>query len=73
MAENLRLNAVKLANFPTQSPWKWDDTPTVARNHKISNNQIHHVMQILSDGGGIYTLGRQPGSILSENQIHHIP
>ena len=30
-------------------------------------------MQILSDGGGIYTLGRQPGSILSENQIHHIP
>jgi hypothetical protein len=30
-------------------------------------------MQILSDGGGIYTLGRQPGTTLSNNHIHHIP
>ena len=30
-------------------------------------------MQILSDGGGIYTLGHQPGSYLRGNHIHDIP
>ena len=76
MAENCKIERCEISQLPYTGislGWKWDDTPTVARNHKISNNHIHHVMQILSDGGGIYTLGRQPGSILSENQIHHIP
>jgi hypothetical protein len=30
-------------------------------------------MQVLSDGGGIYTLGFQPDSILAGNHIHDIP
>ena len=30
-------------------------------------------MQTLSDGSGIYTLGRQPGTVLAENVIHDIP
>ena len=30
-------------------------------------------MQVLSDGGGIYTLGNQPGSRLIGNMIHDIP
>ena len=30
-------------------------------------------MQVLSDGGGIYTLGFQPDSLLVGNYIHHIP
>jgi hypothetical protein len=29
-------------------------------------------MQTLSDGGGIYTLGRQPGTVLRGNAIHGI-
>lgn len=53
--------------------WQWDDAPTTVRAHRIDRNHIHHVMQELSDGGGIYTLGRQPGTVLSQNLIHDVP
>jgi len=53
--------------------WMWNPRPTVAREQKIINNDIGRCMQILSDGGGIYTLGFQPDSILSGNYIHDIP
>lgn len=53
--------------------WMWSPTPTPCRENQVIKNHIHHVMQVLSDGGGIYTLGLQPGTILSENVIHDIP
>jgi hypothetical protein len=52
--------------------WCWDARPTICRGHQIRDNNIHHVMQTLSDGGGIYTLGRQPGTTLAGNVIHDI-
>lgn len=53
--------------------WSWSPMPTVCGDNKISYNHIHHVMQLLSDGGGIYTLGNQPGTVLSYNVIHDVP
>ncbi len=53
--------------------WMWNPTPTNCGNHLIANNHIHHIMQALSDGAGIYTLGRQPGTILRRNWIHDVP
>lgn len=53
--------------------WRWDPKPTPCRANAVERNHIHHVMQLLSDGGGIYTLGLQPGSFLRENWIHDIP
>lgn len=53
--------------------WSWNTNETGARDNRIENNYIHHVMQTLSDGGGIYTLGRQPGTVLRGNLIHDIP
>lgn len=53
--------------------WQWNDSPTPARANTISNNTISRVMQKLSDGGGIYTLGRQPDSKLINNRIHNVP
>ena len=53
--------------------WRWDPKPTPCRANAIERNHIHHVMQLLSDGGGIYTLGLQPDSFLRENWIHDIP
>ena len=53
--------------------WQWNAEPTGCENNVIAGNHIHHVMQLLSDGGGIYTLGRQPGSTLRDNRIHDVP
>ena len=46
------------------------DVPTPAKNNIIENNHIHHVMMTLDDGAGIYTLGRQPGTVIRGNHIH---
>jgi hypothetical protein len=50
----------------------WNGTPTVCRNNIIEYNHIHDVMTILDDGGGIYTLGLQPGTVLRGNVIHDV-
>jgi len=53
--------------------WRWNPTPSPCKANRVTRNHIHHCMQILSDGGGIYTLGRQPGTRLAGNHIHDIP
>jgi hypothetical protein len=53
--------------------WQWNPEPTGCEKNFIADNHIHHVMQLLSDGGGIYTLGQQPGSVLRGNRIHDVP
>jgi hypothetical protein len=53
--------------------WMWNTSPSGCRANVVRNNHIHHVMQVLSDGGGIYTLGRQPGAALRNNRIHDVP
>lgn len=52
--------------------WMWNPTPTPARANTARGNHIHHIMQTLSDGGGIYMLGLQPGSRLENNLIHDV-
>ena len=52
--------------------WMWSPEPTPCRENIIDGNHIHHIMQILSDGGGIYMLGLQPGSKILNNRIHDV-
>ena len=52
--------------------WRWDDTPTMAHGNRIVSNHISDVMLLLGDGGGIYTLGSQPGSVVEKNLVHAI-
>ena len=49
------------------------DKPTVCRENRITNNHIHHVMRELHDGGAVYTLGNQPGTLIAGNHIHDNP
>ena len=53
-------------------PFRYD-TPTPAGNNRIEWNHIHHVMQRLHDGGGIYTLSNQPGTVIRGNHLHDNP
>jgi hypothetical protein len=50
--------------------FRWDPTPTSQRANLVEFNHIHDVMRVLADGGCIYTLGRQPGTVLRGNLLH---
>jgi hypothetical protein len=52
--------------------WHWSTEPTPCREVRIEGNHIHHILKILSDGGGIYVLGLQPGGKITGNHIHHV-
>ena len=52
--------------------WMWNPEPTPCRENIVEGNHIHDIMQTLSDGGGIYMLGLQPGSRLINNKIHDV-
>ncbi|MBI3923241.1 MAG: right-handed parallel beta-helix repeat-containing protein [Armatimonadetes bacterium] len=52
--------------------WEWNQGPTSNKNNLIEYNHIHNVMKRLSDGGGIYTLGLQPGTVIRGNFIHDV-
>jgi len=52
--------------------WTWGRGKSYTRETIIENNDIHDVMRELADGGGIYTLGNQPGTVIRNNTIHDI-
>lgn len=44
-------------------------TPSTSRGNVIRRNVIGHHMRLLRDGGGIYTLGAQPDSVIEGNVL----
>ena len=52
--------------------FRWNPTPTSQRDCLVEYNHIHHTMLDQADGGGIYTLGFQPGTVLRGNLIHDV-
>jgi hypothetical protein len=51
--------------------WRWIPGPSPSHANEVSWNHLYNYGQgRLSDMGGIYTLGEQPGTVLSHNLIH---
>ncbi len=53
--------------------WSWGYGPSHAHHNRIEGNHVHAIGQgVLSDMGGIYTLGLAPGSVIEGNLFHDV-
>ena len=57
--------------------WKadWDRREPLlhSRNNVIEYNDIHHVMEVMGDGNGVYISGAGGGNVVSGNRVHSSP
>jgi hypothetical protein len=58
--ENLPYSGISIGTFTASNS---------TANNKIKNNYIHDYMKVLHDGGGIYSMGKQPNGVYSGNYI----
>jgi hypothetical protein len=50
--------------------FRWSIVPSSQRNTLVEYNHVYNVMTKLADGGCLYTLGLQPGTIVRGNTFH---
>ncbi|MBE5869381.1 MAG: right-handed parallel beta-helix repeat-containing protein, partial [Lachnospiraceae bacterium] len=53
--------------------WKKGYEQSVASGNRVAYNKIHNIMEVMWDGGAIYTLGHLNGSEITSNHIYDVP
>jgi Right handed beta helix region len=74
-AAGLRIEHNELTDLPYTAisvGWGWTDQDSSLRDNLIQSNYIHGAMKLLFDGGAIYTLSKQPGTVISHNYIQDL-
>lgn len=75
-ASHVRLarNEVHHGNYTAVSVgWTWGYADSPCHHNLVEENSLHHVgNDLLSDLGGVYLLGPQPGTVVRRNRIHDI-
>jgi hypothetical protein len=62
----------EIARLPKQ-PQLEDVRPYLhTHDNIIESNEIHHAMELLGDGNGIYIRGAGDGNVIRRNYIHHL-
>lgn len=52
--------------------WQWDPAATAHKATLVECNHVYDVMNRLCDGGCLYTLGFQPGTVIRGNHFHDV-
>ncbi len=68
----IRHNDISECNYMAMGiGWSWGYAPSSAHHNLVENNHIHHYGRgVLSDLGGVYTLGDSPGTVIRNNHFH---
>jgi hypothetical protein len=55
---------------PFENAIEEDESNHFSCNNRIEYNEIHHAMEVMADGNGIYLRGAGIGNVISQNYIH---
>jgi hypothetical protein len=74
---NMQIVHNEISNIPYTGisvGWGWSSAPdsTTSHDNHVANNLITDLTQRARDGGGIYTLGQQPGTMIEGNVIRRM-
>lgn len=72
-SRTVRWHEIEEATGARNNPGGWEKREPFlhGRTNIIERNEIHNIMEIMSDGNGIYVSGTGTGNIVRENFIHN--
>ncbi len=52
--------------------FRWNESKTSQQKTLVAENHVYDTMKMLADGGCLYTLGFQPGTVIRDNLFHDV-